>query len=59
MTIKNDLMTLKKDITAIGKKLEMFLKAVEKSETKVVKISKAGFVVKIKLLGRDRNFRPV
>ena len=32
---------MKKDITAIGKKLEQLLKAVEKSETKVTKASKA------------------
>ncbi len=40
MTIKNELTALKKDITAIGKKMEKLLKAVEKSETKVTKASK-------------------
>ncbi len=40
MTIKKDLLALKKDITAIGKKMEKLLKAVEKSETKVTKASK-------------------
>ena len=37
-------MTLKKDITAIGKKLEKLLKAVETSETNVAKASKAKVV---------------
>jgi hypothetical protein len=41
MTIKNELTAMKKDITAIGKKLENLLKAVEKSETKPTKASKA------------------
>ena len=41
MTIKKELTAMKKDITAIGKKLEQLLKAVEKSETKVTKASKA------------------
>ena len=41
MTIKKELAALKKDITAIGKKLEKLLKAVEKSETKTTKASKA------------------
>ena len=40
MTIKKELTAMKKDITAIGKKLEQLLKAVEKSETKVTKASK-------------------
>jgi hypothetical protein len=41
MTIKTDLTTLKKDLTAIGKKLENLLKAVEKSEkTHVTKVSR-------------------
>ena len=41
MTVKKELAALKKDITAIGKKLEKLLKAVEKSETKTTKASKA------------------
>jgi len=41
MTIKKELTAMKKDITAIGKKLEQLLKAFEKSETKVTKVSKA------------------
>jgi len=40
MTIKIELAALKKDFTAIGKKLDNLLKAVEKSETKVTKASK-------------------
>jgi len=40
MTIKKELMAMKKDITAIGKKLEKLLKAVDKSGTKVTKASK-------------------
>jgi len=41
MTIQKELTAMKKDITAIGQKLEMLLKAVEKSETKPTKESKA------------------
>jgi cell division protein FtsN len=41
MTIKKELTIMKKDITAIGKKLEKLLKEVEKSETKPTKPSKA------------------
>ena len=41
MTMKRELTEMKKDITAIGQKLEMLLKAVEKSETKPTKESKA------------------
>ena len=41
MTTKKDLMALKKDITAIGNKLEKLITAVEKSETKPTKASKA------------------
>ena len=41
MTIKKELTALQKDITAIGKKLDTLLKAVEKSETKPTKASKA------------------
>ena len=41
MTIKKELTIMKKNITAIGKKLEKLLKAVEKSETKPTKASKA------------------
>jgi len=41
MTIKKELTALQKDITAIGKKLDTLLKAVEKSETKPTKVSKA------------------
>jgi hypothetical protein len=41
MTIKKELTIMKKDITAIGKKLEKLLKEVEKSETKPTKASKA------------------
>ena len=41
MTIKKELTAFKKDLTAIGKKLEKLIKAVEKSETKVTKASKA------------------
>lgn len=40
MTIKKDLMALKKDITAIGKKMEKLVMAYEKSETKVTRVSK-------------------
>ena len=41
MTIKNELTAMKKDITAVGQKLEKLIKAVEKSKTKVTKPSKA------------------
>jgi len=41
MTMKTDLMGLKKDLTAICKKLDKLITAVEKSETKVAKASKA------------------
>ena len=41
MTIKKELTALKKDITTIGKKLDNLLMAVEKSETKPTKASKA------------------
>jgi hypothetical protein len=41
MILKKDLIALKKDITAIGKKMDNLLKAVEKSKTKVAKPSKA------------------
>jgi hypothetical protein len=41
MTTKKDLMTLKKDITAVGKKLEKLIAAVEKSQTQVNKAPKA------------------
>ena len=40
MTIKKELTIMKKDLTAISKKLEKLLKAVEKSETKPTKASK-------------------
>ena len=40
MTIKKDLMGFKKDLTAICKKLEKLITAVEKSETKVAEASK-------------------
>jgi len=40
MTTKKDLMTLKKNITAVGKKLEKLITAVEKIQTKVTKASK-------------------
>lgn len=40
MTTKKDLMALKKDITAIGKKLNKLLNAVEKIETKAPKASR-------------------
>ena len=40
MTIKKELLALKKDITAIGKKLDTLLKVVEKSEAKSPKASK-------------------
>ena len=39
MTIKRELTALQKDITAIGKKLDNLLKAVEKNETKPTKAS--------------------
>jgi hypothetical protein len=41
MTTKKDLMALKKDITAVGKKLEKLIAAVEKSQTQVKKAPKA------------------
>jgi hypothetical protein len=41
MTTKKELTALQKDIKAIGKKLERLLKAVEKSETKPTRASKA------------------
>ena len=41
MTIKKELTAMTKDITAIGKKLDTLLKAVEKSKTTVTKASKA------------------
>jgi len=41
MTMKKELTALKKDIKAIGKKLEKFIAAVEKSESKPPKASKA------------------
>ncbi len=41
MTIKKELTAMKRDITAIGNKLEKLIKAVEKSKTKVTKPSKA------------------
>ena len=42
MTMKTELMTMQKDLTAISKKLENLLKAVEKSEkATVTKVSKA------------------
>jgi hypothetical protein len=41
MTIKTELTAMKRDLTAIGKKLENLLKAVEKSEkAKVTKVSR-------------------
>jgi hypothetical protein len=40
MTIKTELTAMKKNFTAIGKKLDNLLKAVEKSETKPTKVSK-------------------
>ena len=40
MTIEKEFAALKKDITAIGKKFDNLLKAVEKSETKPTKASK-------------------
>jgi len=40
MTIKKELTALKKDITAIGNKLDNLIMAVEKSETKPTKASK-------------------
>jgi hypothetical protein len=40
MTIKRELTAMKKDITAIGKKLENLIMAVEKSETNPTKASK-------------------
>jgi hypothetical protein len=40
MTIKTDLTAMKKNFTAIGKKFDTLLKAVEKSETKVTKVSR-------------------
>ena len=41
MTVKKDLMAMKKDITAIGRKLEKLIKAVEKSEKAKVTKAKA------------------
>jgi hypothetical protein len=41
MTIKKELTAMKRDITAIGNKLEKLIKAVEKSKTKITKPSKA------------------
>jgi len=41
MTIKKELTAMKRDITAISKKLDNLLKAVEKSKTKPTKASKA------------------
>ena len=41
MTIKKELTAMKKDLAAIGKKLELLLTAVEKSESKVTRASKA------------------
>ena len=41
MTIKKELTAMKKDLTAIGQKLETLIKAVEKSETKPTKVSNA------------------
>jgi hypothetical protein len=41
MTMKNELTAMKKDLTAIGQKLETLIKAVEKSETKPTKVSNA------------------
>ena len=40
MTIKKELLALKKDIMAIGKKLDILLKSAEKNETKSPKASK-------------------
>jgi len=41
MTIKKELKAMKNDLTAISKKLDNLISAVEKSETKVAKPSKA------------------
>ena len=41
MTTKKELSALKKEIKVMERKLEKFLKAIEKSETKAPKVSKA------------------
>ena len=41
MTMKTELTAMKKDLTAIGKKLEKLISAVEKSDTTPIKASKA------------------